>query len=194
MTLPEGSTIQESAVGTAVSSVILEPARAALARLSPSVESFDRATSSKQVDSGGTGGIGEVRADIALLGAARQLRTATPASGALLRERVIGMEKWEGRVVEIDSDFFTAELIPLGSGSAVAFADFDLDVLTPGDQKGLAVGDTLYLTVRTISDRGLRTRTSSVRLRRLGAWAEEDLTRLHADAEVLRRSLESFFE
>lgn len=195
-TLPE-DIIQEIGVGTASSSDVLEPARAALARLSPSVETLDRDTSYRQVDNDSTARIGEVKADTALWAAAHRLKTlASPAttSAVVPDERVIGMEKWEGRVVEIDGDLFTAELVSLDSNSAIVFADFDLDVLTPSDREGLSVGDTFYLTVRTISDKGLRTRTSSVRLRRLGAWAEQDLIRARADAEELRRSVESFFE
>lgn len=88
---------------------------------------------------------------------------------------VLGMEKWQGVVIEVTGDILTAEITSLDHDDSPLQADFDLGLLGP-DASTVAVGDVLYLTVRTVTDgSGYRTRTSTLRLRRLGKWTEADV-------------------
>jgi hypothetical protein len=90
---------------------------------------------------------------------------------------IIGLRKWQGRVLEVDGDVLTAELRPLdpAEDSATVHAYFDLDQLSP-DQSEVGPGDAFYLTVRIVGEgSGLRTTTSSLRLRRLGRWSESEI-------------------
>ncbi|MCV7154351.1 hypothetical protein [Mycolicibacterium pyrenivorans] len=99
--------------------------------------------------------------------------------------RVTGMEKWEGRVLEVDDEFFSAELVPL-EGGPVVIADFGVDSLAEGDD--VHPGDVVYVTVRTVRAAGGPSRTSAIRLRRLGKWTEEEV------ADQKRRAREQFAE
>lgn len=102
--------------------------------------------------------------------------------------RVTGLKQWTGKVVELDEDTFTAELMPQNGGPTV-LADFENSVL---QNDGIATpGDLIYVTVREIADQtGLTNRTSSVRLRRAGRWKQVELddaaTRARGLYEALR--------
>jgi hypothetical protein len=87
-------------------------------------------------------------------------------------ERITGMEKWEGRVIDVDDDIFSAELRPLYDGPDV-IADFPKSGLAEGDV--VQVGDVIYVTARTVKGRGGPTHTSTIRLRRLGRWTEAEI-------------------
>ena len=105
--------------------------------------------------------------------------------------RVAGMEKWEGRVLEVDDEYFTVELVPFGLGAEVV-ADFSTDLLSEDDE--IQAGDVVYVTVRTVSGVGGPTRTSAVRLRRLGIWTEENVADRSKRAKKRLAELESSFD
>lgn len=46
---------------------------------------------------------------------------------------ILGMRKWEGRVIEIGDDLLTAELVPLDHDGPILRADFDIDLLDMED-------------------------------------------------------------
>lgn len=102
---------------------------------------------------------------------------------------ITGMEKWEGTVIDVDSDFFSVQLSPLADGSEVT-ADFPRDLITDDD---LQVGDVVYVTVRTVQGIGGPKRTSAVRLRRLGRWTEAEVAAQNARAKAKLSRLESKF-
>jgi len=108
--------------------------------------------------------------------------------------RIVGLLKWEGRIVDLDNDFFTAELVSIEGSGAQVTAEFDTDLLDRSDSEELRVGTLFYLTVRTVSDRGLRARTSTMVLRRLGAWTTEDMDAIETHAEGLREALADLWE
>jgi hypothetical protein len=55
--------------------------------------------------------------------AVRTLMDRLEAQGSRDRDvpsiQVAGMEKWEGRVLEVDDEYFTVELVPFGEGAEV---------------------------------------------------------------------------
>ena len=102
--------------------------------------------------------------------------------------RVSGLQKWTGRVLEMDADLFTAELVPASDGPTV-IADFDRSQIAAEDE--LVAGDIIYVTVRTVKGQsGQPNRTSSIRLRRLGNWSREDIARHDREAEEVKASME----
>lgn len=103
--------------------------------------------------------------------------------------KVTGIQKWEGRILEVDGDVFTAELTPMDENAPTIVGDFEVALLDNDPDEEVVAGDTFYLTVRTVRDRGAPTRTSSLRRRRLGRWSEEELSNVRARA---RKRLESF--
>jgi len=106
--------------------------------------------------------------------------------------RVSGLDKWSGRVLEVDDEIFSAELIP-DSGAQTVVADFSIDLVAAEDD--LQPGDVLYVTVRTIKGLGGHpSRTSSVRVRRLGNWTSDDLKSHQSSVDQLRASLEDLID
>jgi hypothetical protein len=86
--------------------------------------------------------------------------------------RVSGLDSWTGKITEIEGDVFTAELVPDRDGQTV-LADFTRDQI---GNEVVEVGDIVYLTVRMVRGfSGYTNRTSSIRLRRLGAWTREEV-------------------
>jgi hypothetical protein len=102
---------------------------------------------------------------------------------------ITGMEKWEGSVTDVDSDFFTVQLAPVGNGTEVT-ADFPRELIADDD---LQVGDVVYVTVRTIQGIGGPQRTSAVRLRRLGKWTDSEVAAQKARAKRKLARLEAKF-
>lgn len=104
-------------------------------------------------------------------------------------ERIVGLSKWEGRILEISGDLLSVELTPSDHDGPELVADFDLDLLGP-DSSSASVGDIVYLTTRTIRDAaGYPHRTSSLKLRRPGVWAEGELREIR---EAATRKAEFF--
>jgi hypothetical protein len=107
--------------------------------------------------------------------------------------RVREMQKWEGRVLEVDDKIFTAELDPCDHNGIPVIADFDLYLLS--EQIGeVQVGDLFYLTVRTVLDRGRPVRTSILRPRLLGKWTADELKKIDSRTERLTRFLDDYAE
>jgi hypothetical protein len=101
-----------------------------------------------------------------------------------------GLRTWEGKIVEVDGDYFTAELTPTNvEGSpAVLRSDFRSDNLQSSDHV-VAVGDLFYLTARKVRTKG-RIRTSySFQLRRTGSWTEAELAQVRARTQARLRML-----
>lgn len=121
----------------------------------------------------------------ALRSAFSRLESETTERSEIPIERVTGMEKWEGKVIEVDDDFFSVELRPLGEGPEV-IADFPKSGLAEGDD--LQAGDVVYVTARTVRGRSGPTHTSTIRLRRLGNWTETEI------ADQARRAKEQAAE
>ncbi|MCU7822189.1 hypothetical protein [Kitasatospora sp. DSM 101779] len=116
-------------------------------------------------------------------------RPESPAPG-----RITGLEKWEGKIVEIDDGLFTAELYPLDREGMPITADFDLELLGD-DADGVIPGDVFYLSVRTVKAPGMRPhRTESLRLRRLGRITPDEIQVAYAKADALMERLEHLFD
>ncbi|WP_433512485.1 hypothetical protein ACQP2T_53580 [Nonomuraea sp. CA-143628] len=107
---------------------------------------------------------------------------------------VTGLDKWEGKILEIEGGTFTAELYPIDSDGMPITADFDLDLLG-SDAATVVPGDVFYLSVRTVKTPGTRpTRTESLRLRRLGRITFEEVQTVYARADALMERLEQLFD
>ncbi|MEU4193153.1 hypothetical protein AB0E69_14735 [Kribbella sp. NPDC026611] len=103
------------------------------------------------------------------------------------------MQKWEGRVISVEGEYFTAELTPLGdTGGPVVHADFNISKVAP---ETVEAGDVVYVTVRTVKPaRGLTDTTSAIRLRRLGVWTEDELENIQQRARDRARSVAKNFK
>lgn len=99
--------------------------------------------------------------------------------------RISGLSCWTGRVISVDGDTFSAELVPdEATGGATVVADFEVEqVVSEGET--LHPGDVVYLTSRRVrASHGGKSETSSIRLRRLGVWTERDVEESKARAAM----------
>lgn len=100
-------------------------------------------------------------------------------------EAISGFHKWEGRVVELDGEVFTAEITSLDPGKDLSpvYADFELDLLKPDV---VEVGDVVYITARMVNvGQGFSpSKTLSVRLRRIGNWTESEVAQIAEKAHA----------
>ncbi|WP_155765494.1 hypothetical protein [Mycobacterium colombiense] len=106
--------------------------------------------------------------------ALRNLDSQTGERFAVPADRVKGMRKWEGRVLDVDKESFSVELTSLDRDDPQVIADFAKEDLLPEDSD-LEAGDVVYVTSRTVWGPIGPSRTSTIRLRRLGKWTEDDI-------------------
>jgi hypothetical protein len=107
---------------------------------------------------------------------------------------VTGLTKWEGKILSVGEDFFTAELHPIDREGMPITADFDLELLG-SDATNAVPGDVFYLSVRTVKSSRMRpTRTETLRLRRLGRISQKDVQDAYAKADALMEQLEQLFD
>ncbi len=110
----------------------------------------------------------------------RVVRDADKPRADLSDLPILGLEKWQARVVEVTDSVFTAEMED--EHGPPLLVDFPLDLLGP--DRALVPGDAVYVTVRTVRDRfDYPARTTAVRLRRLGNWSEQELDRIRSSAQ-----------
>lgn len=93
--------------------------------------------------------------------------------------------KWNGVVRSVDADSFTAELHPSNHNGQAVYADFDTALLSPTELQSLLPGSVFYVTVRTIRNYSSQaTRTSTIRVARLGRWTPEDVHEAQVRARI----------
>lgn len=98
-------------------------------------------------------------------------------------ERVVGLKRWEGQILEISDGLLTVELTPADHDGPELVADFDASLLGP-DSNHAVPGDIIYLTTRTVRNaNGYPYQTSSLKLRRPGVWSEQELREMRDAAK-----------
>lgn len=96
------------------------------------------------------------------------------------------LQKWEGTVVDIEDDYFSARLVDLTNKGPDESAEFSVDEVSPDDLELLERGAIFYWNIGYHNSRsGQRTRSSIIRFRRLPAWIEKDLEKAEKEAEKL---------
>ena len=86
---------------------------------------------------------------------------------------------------------FTAELVPLDDFSAPLTLVADFQQAQLGADAPAREGDVVYVTVREVlGAHGYPSRTSGVRLRRLGNWTEAEIEQQRARAQEVAVTLE----
>jgi hypothetical protein len=113
-----------------------------------------------------------VRGDVDHLNALNRAVNRVTTLVNIPAERITGMQKWDGRILEVDEEYFSAELVSYEEVGEAVIADFPRELLP---DEPVFAGDVIYVTVRTVADRGGPRRTSAVRLRRLGTWTEAEI-------------------
>lgn len=108
---------------------------------------------------------------------------------------ITGLQMWEGRVVDVADEYFTAELTSMSDDATTGplRADFRNDSLELAD-RSVAVGDLFYMTSRKVRTRGRLGTSYSLQVRRSGNWTEADVAeirdRTRARLEMLNKNVE----
>jgi hypothetical protein len=105
-------------------------------------------------------------------------------------DRVVGLKRWTGLILEIADDLLTVELTPTDHEGPRFHAEFDLSLLAP-DEAEAQPGDIVYLTTRFVqAASGYSTATTQLRLRRPGKWSEMEV----AEITELAKQHAAYFE
>jgi hypothetical protein len=104
-------------------------------------------------------------------------------------KHVSGLRKWEGRIIEVVGNEFSAELSPIDRPGPTLIADFAKNLLD-SDEGEIREGDVFYLTTRMVRTGRRNTPTSSLKMRRLGHWSEADLIEAREEARQIASDLD----
>lgn len=125
------------------------------------------------------------RAARSVTGAAAGQPRATDNSGTQV------LQRWEGIVREVHGSYFEALLTPMSDGSPEVIADVSLDAVGDSDVELVRPGATFYLQAgRARLRTGMTVAYSSVIMRRLGNWYQEDLDLLRERGAKRRSKFE----
>lgn len=100
------------------------------------------------------------------------------------------LQKWEGFVLDVLSDSFTARLIDLTQKGSDEEGEFALDEIDAADKELLNPGAIFYWYIGYSDSSTGRARVSVIRFRRLPIWRSEELQRARREAERLSGLLE----
>jgi len=107
----------------------------------------------------------------------------------LRTERYITLQKWQGIVHSIGSEFFVARIVDLTNPQNVdEEVELPIAEVPEVDMSVFQVGATFYWTIGYHDSRtGQRTRFSVIRLRRLPPWSDKDLKAADEYASQLKK-------
>lgn len=112
-------------------------------------------------------------------------RPQTPRNASVVNSD-IALQKWEGYVLEISAENFTARLTDLTAQGAKEDAEFNISELSQDDLSLLEQGAVFYWTIGRQTDSTNRQRmVSEIRFRRLPNWTEDELTQAALEANKL---------
>jgi hypothetical protein len=106
-----------------------------------------------------------------------------------------GIQKWEGRVIEVKDGIFTVELTSLGLGDdrRNLTAEFRTRVLEDRS-KSIQTGDIIYVTSQEVRMRGLLKTSYAFHVRKPGNWTESDIRDINERVRKRLQSLEDNVE
>lgn len=85
------------------------------------------------------------------------------------------IQNWQGVVLTIESDFFTAKMTDLSLGGTYEIGEFDLDDVSPDDLPLLSIGAIFYWSVGHYMENGQSVKRSDIRFQRLITLDFEDI-------------------
>lgn len=104
-----------------------------------------------------------------------------------LGEKAISLQKWQGVVLSVEKEFFSAKLINLTDTGYDEEAEFPIEEITYEDIELIKPGAIFYWSIGYHHSRsGQRTRFSQIRFRRLPSWSKEELETAKSEAKQIR--------
>ncbi len=106
------------------------------------------------------------------------------------KEILVALQSWEGVVLDVDEDSFIVRLVDVSGEHEDEEVELSKDELSEFDLELLEPGAILYWTIGYRERvRGSRERVSRIRLRRVPAWTQSQLTEAKERAAALARDL-----
>ena len=99
------------------------------------------------------------------------------------------MQKWEGHVIEVRQDSFTAILSPIMGEGPDQEAEILIEDVSLDDHPLIKPGAVFYWSIG-YKDEPQRTRVSLIRFRRLPVWNQRDLDAARHEASILKARLD----
>ena len=101
------------------------------------------------------------------------------------------LQEWEGYVVEISGDVFTARLVDVATGEALEMeeADFPISDVEEKDRDLLKPGAIFRWSIGYIRRGSTKIRASQIVFRRLPQWRAQDLDKARKHAEELAAAI-----
>ncbi len=100
-----------------------------------------------------------------------------------IRPRVVMLEQWEGTVIDVQGDSFTAQLCSLTSQAPEESATLSLNEISDFDRSLVVEGGVFYWTIAARYEAwGQKVLQSTIRFRRLPAWTKNEISRAHEKA------------
>lgn len=108
----------------------------------------------------------------------------------VIQNRFIELQKWEGTVIQVFKESYTARLIDLTEERPDEEAEFSFDEIHDEDIPLVEPGAIFYWSIGYPVIRGQRFRASVIRFRRLPKWSEEEIITAAEEAEYLEMLLD----
>lgn len=102
----------------------------------------------------------------------------------------LSLQKWQGVVVEVFSDYFKANIFDLYNDGVQEIAEIPIEEVLPEDNELLKPGGVFYWNIGYDDPFGTRRRTSLILFRRLPKKTKSLLRSAKAEAEKMGKSLE----
>jgi len=100
------------------------------------------------------------------------------------------LQKWEGTVIELESDSFLAKLNDLTSNNPPEITEFSISDVPDDDKDLLRIGAIFFWYVGyTKSIQGQLTRGSTIRFRRLPVWSEREIEQAKLESDKIRNDI-----
>jgi hypothetical protein len=108
------------------------------------------------------------------------------------RSNLIPLQEWEGHVIDVSKNGFSARLVDLTHQADIATeeADFDLDEVSDSDLNLLREGAVFRWTIGyETAPSGSKKRVSQLVFRRLPKWTSKEIAQADRDAETLMKGI-----
>jgi hypothetical protein len=106
------------------------------------------------------------------------------------REYFRAMQKWEGHVIQVGKDTFSARLVPIVGEGPDQEGEIYVEEVAPDDRSLIEPGAVFYWSIGYLDRPSGRLRASILRFCRLPVWTKRELENAAAKADELRGLLD----
>ncbi|MBI4536001.1 MAG: hypothetical protein HY708_06960 [Ignavibacteriae bacterium] len=109
----------------------------------------------------------------------------SPPAPSAFTEFFRAIQKWEGKVIRLADDTFTATLSPIVGDPTELEAEMYVEDVTPDERHFIEPGAVFYWSIGYLERPSGRIRESVLRFRRLPVWTKDDISKNSGDLSAL---------